>query len=262
MSTPHAAPPQGPSPGRRAGAVLRFPLGVLLVSWQYLWRVTALHRSETPGDADDLPPRLAEHLTDEWSKPLSDGVGPMFRRRFAVRIEGAAMTPEELMEAVAANLNRVAPSTVAVFHKTRGKAGPPCEGDEYRVQMPGPWDGPVRVLHCDATSFRLGTLRGHLEAGQIQFSARTAEDGLLEFRTEAWSRAGDRLADLLYSRLRVAKEMQFNMWVHFCLRAAAVAGGRVVGGVRIDTRSIPEELCRRGTSDAADAADAAGAAGG
>ncbi|MFC4494482.1 DUF1990 family protein [Streptomyces ovatisporus] len=244
MSTPHAAPPQGPSLVRRAGIVLRFPLGVMLVSWQYLWRVTALHRSEIPGGARDLPPRLEESHTDEWTKPLSDGVGPMFRRRFVVRIEGSRMSPEELIGAVAANLNRVAPSTVAVFHKTRGEAGPPCEGDEYRVQMPGPWDGPVRVLHCDATSFRLGTLRGHLEAGQIQFTSRVAEDGLLEFETEAWSRAGDRLAGLLYSRLRVAKEMQFNMWVHFCLRAAAIAGGRVVGGVRIATRSIPGELCR------------------
>lgn len=225
------------------GVLVRFPLGVLLVSWQYFWRITALHRTETTGDAGDLPPDLDPRLTDERSKPLSDGYGPMFHRRFTVRVEGAALSPEELIEAVAENPNRVAPSTVAVFHKTRGEAGPPCEGDEYRVQMPGPWDGPVRVLHCDDTSFRLGTLRGHLEAGQIQFSARTTQDGLLEFETEAWSRAGDRMADLLYSRLRVAKEIQFNMWVHFCLRAAKISGGRLVGGVRIETRGIPKELC-------------------
>jgi len=244
MSTPHAAPPQEPSTRRRAGALLRFPAGVLLVSWQYFWRVTALHRSETAGDEGDLPPELEPEHRDGRSKPLSEGVGPMFHRRFSVRIEGSPMSPGELSEAVVSNLNRVSPSTVAVFHKTRGAVGPPCVGDEYRVQMPGPWDGPVRVLHRDATSLRFGTLQGHLEAGQIQFTTRTAEDGLLEFETEAWSRAGDRLADLLYSRLRVAKEIQFNMWVHFCLRAAAIAGGRVVGGVHIDTRGIPEELCQ------------------
>lgn len=227
---------------RRAGALARFPLGVLVVSWQYLWRVTALHRTETPGDESDLPPELPPELEDERSKPLADGAGPLFHRRFTVRIEGSPMTPVELTHAVMANLNRVAPSTVAVFHKTSGRGGPPCVGDEYRVQMPGPWDGPVRVVHRDPVSLRLGTLRGHLEAGQIEFRSREA-DGALEFGIEAWSRAGDRLADVLYSRLRVAKEMQFNMWVHFCLRAAAIAGGRVVGGVHIDTRDIPEELC-------------------
>jgi hypothetical protein len=228
---------------RRAGALARFPLGVLLVSWQYLWRVTALHRAETPGDESDLPPELPAGLHDERSKPLGEGEGPMFHRRFTVRIEGSEMTAVELTDAVMANLNRVAPSSVAVFHKTRGRSGPPCVGDEYRVQMPGPWDGPVRVVHRDPVSLRLGTLHGHLEAGQIEFRSREVEGGL-EFGIEAWSRAGDRVADLLYSRLRVAKEMQFNMWVHFCLRAAAVSGGHVVGGVHIDTRNIPEELCR------------------
>jgi hypothetical protein len=98
------------------------------------------------------------------------------------------------------------------------------------------------VVARDATSLRFGTLQGHLEAGQIEFRAGYV-DGLLEFGTEAWSRAGDRWADVLYSRLRVAKEIQFNMWVHFCLRAAAIAGGRVAGGVVIDTRGIAEDLC-------------------
>ena len=55
------------------------------------------------------------------------------------------------------------------------------------------------------------------------------------------SRAGDRLADVLYSRLRLAKEMQLNMWAHFCLRAATIAAGRTQGGVTISTRSIPED---------------------
>ncbi|WP_111602442.1 DUF1990 family protein [Streptomyces sp. Amel2xB2] len=244
MSTPRAAPPQGPSPLRRAGVLARFPLGVLVVSWQYLWRVTALHRAETSGDESDLPPALPDGLCDERSKMLTDGSGPMFHRRFRVRVEDSPLTAAGMTDAVMANLNRVAPSSVAVFHKTRGPGGPPRVGDEYRVQMPGPWDGPVRVVHRDPLSLRLGTLQGHLEAGQIEFRSRALADGGLEFGIEAWSRAGDRMADLLYSRLRVAKEMQFNMWVHFCLRAAAVAGGRVAGGVHIDTRSIPEALCR------------------
>ncbi|MFE0765086.1 DUF1990 family protein [Streptomyces smyrnaeus] len=239
---PPARLPGKPSPRRRIGTLLRFPVGVLLVSWEYMWRVTALHRSEVEGDADDLPPPLPSAFVDELTKRLVDGVGPMFHRRFSVRIHGARLGPEALIGAMAADLNRPAPSTVAVFHKTRGEEGPARPGDEYRVQMPGPWDGPVRVLHRDPVTIRLGTLRGHLEAGQIQFAAREAGDEL-RFEVEAWSRAGDWWADLLYSRLRVAKEIQFNMWVHVALGAAAIAGGRLRGGVTIETRSIPPAFC-------------------
>ncbi len=238
-----AARPAKPPPRRRIGALLRFPVGVLLVSWEYMWRVTAFHRSETDGDHGDLPPLLPHELVDDLTQALRDGAGPMFHRRFSVRIEGAVMGPEELMEAVAADLNRPAPSTVAVFHKTRGADGPARVGDEYRVQMPGPWDGPVRVLHRDSVSLQLGTLRGHLEAGQIRFSARR-DGGAIHFQVEAWSRAGNRWADILYSRLRVTKEIQFNMWVHFVLGVAALAGGRAQGGINISTRRIPAELCR------------------
>lgn len=243
MTSPDRASPPRVTLRRRAGVLFRLPLGILLVSWQYFWRITALHRSETEGDAGDLPPPLPPEVVDELTKPLSDGVGPMFHRRFRVGVAGSRMSAEQLSDHIATNLNRAAPWTVATFVKTRGREGELRVGDEYRVQMPGPWDGPVRVLSRDATSFTLGTLQGHLEAGQIRFTVRAVGAGL-EFEVEAWSRAGDRLADLLYSRLRVAKEIQFNMWVHFCLNAASFSGGRPSGGVVIDTRGIPAELCR------------------
>ncbi|MFE2379356.1 DUF1990 family protein [Streptomyces sp. NPDC059398] len=230
-------------PRRRLGVLLRFPAGMAITSWNYLWRICALHRSEAPGDSGDLPAAVPAGLLDRRSQCLEDGVGPMLHRRFSVLIEGSEAGPRELMGAVMADLNRAAPSSAAVFDKTAGHRGTVRVGDEYRVRMPGPWDGPVRVLHRDAVSFRFGTLRGHLEAGQIEFRARD-EGALLAFEIEAWSRAGDRLADLLYNRLRVSKEIQFNMWVHFCLRAASIAGGRTRGGITIDTRVVPAADCR------------------
>ena len=48
----------------------------------------------------------------------------------------------------------------------------------------------------DASSFRLATLDGHLEAGEIEFRAETDGDGL-RFEIESWARAGDRLSNLL-----------------------------------------------------------------
>jgi len=42
-----------------------------------------------------------------------------------------------------------------------------------------------------------------------------------------------------YNKLRLAKEIQLNMWTHFCIRAAALAGGRPRGGLAIRTRWVP-----------------------
>jgi Domain of unknown function (DUF1990) len=217
--------------------VLSWPLGIALVSWRYMWRTTPLHRSEETGSVTDLP-----DLADEGSQPgdgrqpVTAGFGPLLHRTYAVDIADARLTPEALIGKVAAKLNQASPE-MAVFRKTRGGDEPVCYGDEFVVRMPGPWDGPVRVVHRDAVSFRLATLQGHLEAGQIEFRAAPNGDAL-RFEIESWARAGDRLADLMYNKLRLAKEIQLNMWTHFCIRAAALAGGRPRGGVTIRTRWV------------------------
>ncbi|HEY6591693.1 MAG TPA: DUF1990 family protein, partial [Actinomycetota bacterium] len=133
-----------------------------------------------------------------------------------------------------------APIEVAVFRKTRGAEGPLRVGDEFVVRMPGPWDGPVVVVDQTPTSFRFATLKGHLEAGQIEF--RTGRDGdAVRFEIESWARSGDRLAGLLFDRVKLAQEMQLHMWTHFCERAAKLSGGRIRGGIHIDTRRVDLE---------------------
>jgi hypothetical protein len=198
-----------------------------------MWRTTPLHRSEQAGSAEDLPDPV-HHDEGHGRQGLDAGVGPMLHRTYAVQIGNSAMSPAALIEMVAAKLNQASPE-MAVFRKTRGADGTLRHGDEFVVRMPGPWDGPVRVVHRDATCFRLATLDGHLEAGEIEFRASPAGGGL-RFEIESWARAGDRLADLLYNKLRLAKEIQLNMWSHFCVRTAALAGGRPQGGVTIRTR--------------------------
>jgi hypothetical protein len=219
----------------RLGIVLRWPIGIALVSWRYMWRTTPLHRSEEAGGRGDLPSPV-EGVPQDRLQPLTAGAGPMLHRSYAVRIEGSTLKPAELIDLVAANLNRASPE-MAVFRKTGGEGGQLRPGDEFVVRMPGPWDGPVRVARREPGLFRLVTLAGHLEAGEIEF--RAAGDGdALSFEIESWARAGDRLAALLYNKLRLAKEIQLNMWSHFCIRVAALAGGRPRGGVTIRTRWV------------------------
>jgi hypothetical protein len=111
-------------------------------------------------------------------------------------------------------------------------------GDEFVVRMPGPWDGPVRCVESTPRSLRFATLDGHLEAGQIEWAAAWSDDGLLQFRIESWARAGDRLAALLHDRLPMAKEVQLHMWTSVHERVAKLAGGRLTGGVDIETRRV------------------------
>ncbi len=221
----------------RLRTVLGWPMGIAVVSWRYMWRTIPLHRSEETGSQAELPARLREEAAHGAGvQGVEAGVGPLLHRWYSVRIVRANVSPAALMDMVAAKLNKVSPE-VAVFRKTRGDEGPLRAGDEFVVRMPGPWDGPVRVVHRDATSFRLATLKGHLEAGEIEFRAEPAGDAL-RFEIESWARAGDRLADLLYNKVRLAKEIQLNMWSHFCVRTAALAGGRPRGGVTIRTRWV------------------------
>ena len=202
-----------------------------------MWRTIPLHRSEEAGSAADLPDGWDSEAEGGGRQGFAAGAGPLLHRSYAVRSAGSSLSPAALMEVVAASLNH-ASREMAVFRKTRGDEGDLRQGDEFIVRMPGPWDGPVRVTRRDATSFQLATLDGHLEAGQIEF--RAAADGdALRFEIESWARAGDRLADILYNRLRLAKEIQLNMWSHFCVRAAALAGGRPQGGITIRTRWVP-----------------------
>ena len=222
----------------RLRTVLGWPAGIAVVSWRYLWRTIPLHRSEEAGTRADLPD-LAYDTTGfaDRVQPLAAGVGPLLHRLYRVRITGTSMSPSDLMDRVSGRLNQASPE-MAKFRKTRGAPGALRQGDEFVVRMPGPWDGPVRVVRRDEASFRLATLDGHLEAGEIEFRAETDGDGL-RFEIESWARAGDRMSALLYNNLRLAKEIQLNMWSHFCVRAARMADGRPQGGITIRTRWVP-----------------------
>ena len=224
---------------RRLSTAALWPVGITLTSWNYMWRTTPMHRREEAGTADDLPPRLPDARVDEDVQALEDGVGPLFHRLYRARIRDARLSAEQVIGRLIGDPNRATPTELARFLKVQGEDSPLSVGDELVVRMPGPWDGPVRVTAKTDTSFRLATLGGHLEAGQIEFRAKQ-EDDMLSFEIESWARSADRLSDLLYHRLRMAKEIQLHMWTSFLERVAAASGGRLTGGIEIHTRRVED----------------------
>jgi Domain of unknown function (DUF1990) len=229
--------PDRPGTAERAGALLRYPWGLAVNTARYLWHAADVERSHADGDGSDLPPELPAELVDAHLKAASEGDGPLLHRTFRVRVRGCGRDAAALIDRITGDLDRAAPSEVATFRKERGRIGGMAVGDEYRVRMPAPWDGPVRVVHRDRTSFRFATLDGHMEAGQIEFSARD-DGGDVEFLIEAWSRPGDRAAAIAIDRIGVGKEIQLHMWTQFCLSVVSIAGGRRDGPVRVHTRRV------------------------
>ncbi|MGB0092587.1 MAG: DUF1990 family protein [Solirubrobacteraceae bacterium] len=124
--------------------------------------------------------------------------------------------------------NRPAPS-FARFQTVLGQRNTMALGDEYVVRMPGPWDGPVRVVDLGDRSLRLATLEGHLEAGQIEFRADPENEHELLFEIESWARSSSRLSNLLYHKLRMAKEVQAHMWISLLEGVVELSGGRMTG---------------------------------
>jgi uncharacterized protein (UPF0548 family) len=224
---------------RSAATAARWPVGVALTSWRYMWRTTPIRRLEKPGSwQGDAPPPIPDGLVDEDVQRVRDGAGAFFHRRYFARIRDPDCSPEELMARLQEQPDRAAPSEFATFKKVRGEDNTMRPGDEYVVRMPGPWDGPVRVAEVSPRSFTFITLDGHLEAGQIIF--RVADDHWMQFEIESWARSGDRLSDLLYDRLRMSKEIQLHMWTSFLERVIKLSGGRRDGPLRIETRRVEQ----------------------
>lgn len=181
---------------------------------------------QLPGDADGL-------------QRADEGVGPLFHRRYTVLMTDVERGAEELIDYILEDPNRIAPSRMARFETFDGSFAQDLQaGDELIVRLPGPWDGPVRVIDRTATSFRLATLEGHMEAGEIEFSTGYDDRSFLRFQIDSWARSGDRLFHLLYDRFPLGREMQLHMWSQFCLRAAAASGGVRMSNVTAVTRRL------------------------
>lgn len=205
--------------------VAGWAVGVPFALWRYAARELEVDRRMEP-HAWPIPGFPLRAREGPGVQGAADGRGAAYHRRYRATILDPILAPEELMAVIANDPNVACPVELARFEKTRGEPGDMRVGDEYLVRLPGPWNGPVRVAERDERSFRLATLDGHMEAGEIVFGAEPS-DGGLTFRIESWARSGDAFFALLYDRIPINREVQQHMWVQFLARVAQVSGGRI-----------------------------------
>jgi uncharacterized protein DUF1990 len=198
-----------------------------------------VRRSEGPGSvAEDLPSPLPSNLADGELQDVAEGVGPLLHRCYVARVRGGELTAAELIGAFAGRPNCASPQQLADFDKVKGEQGALNVGDEFTIRIPGPWDGPVRVVEVGSTGFGFVTLDGHLEAGRIRFSAADLATGCLELRIEAWARGGDHVSNVLFDRIGINKEIQLHTWTSVLARLIELAQGRRDGPIYATTKRV------------------------
>lgn len=162
------------------------------------------------------------------------GFGQLWRKRYRVRLVGAAATPEEVIHRWRARFADYWPEG-SDFYGSR----PRIEAGEVAViNLEGPAGAPlatgVAVVRADDRSFTFITPQGHIFAGAITFSAYTADDdrrlpGVTVAQVESIIRAGDPLFEI-GARLGVIYRREDEFWQQTLTRLAAdfVARGQPV----------------------------------
>ncbi len=185
------------------------------------------------------PPVVPAHLVTENVQLEGEGFGKLLGRHYAVRLK-STLEPSALMDRIKQNLSALSPDELAAFEKTNGSAWGLKLGDEFDIQILGPWNGSVRVIEVTSDAFSFVTLRGHPEAGKIRFAVTRGHPGELNATITSWARSRDAVVDLGYDKLGLGKGLQTTTWRTFLERIATLSGGELIGEVVVSEQPLED----------------------
>ncbi len=145
------------------------------------------------------------------------GFGPMWQKTYRVRLEGASVTPSEVIAAWKANFPKFWPKGNRFYVPITGIQ--PGEVAVLNLKAGGmPLSTGVLVLYADDESFTLMTPEGHMFAGWITFSA-FEQEGTTVAQALVLMRASDPMYEL---GLRFGgHRAEDKFWVHTLTQVAA-----------------------------------------
>ena len=185
------------------------------------------------------PPVVPAQLMTENVQLEGQGFGGLLGRRYALRLR-SSLSPSAVMGRIKSNLSMLSPDELAAFEKTSGSAWSLKLGDEFDVQILGPWNGSVRVIEVTPEAFSFVTLRGHPEAGRIRFAASQGAAGEVLVTITSWARSRDAAVDLGYDKLGVGKGLQATVWRTFLERVVVLTDAQIIGEVTVSEQSLEE----------------------
>lgn len=138
------------------------------------------------------------------------GFGRLWQKTFRVRLEGAALTPAEVVALWKREFPSFQPDDNRFYPSLSGIA--PGEVVLINARTPGGTISTgVMVLYADDESFSLMTPEGHPESGWVTFSA--ADDaGTVVAQVQTMARANDPLYEVAF-RL-IGSRVQDRIWTH------------------------------------------------
>ena len=176
------------------------------------------------------------HLTS----PLQ-GFGQLWQKTYRVRLNGANVTPVELVKFWKANLPKLMPEESRFYPSISGVQ--PGEVVLINATLPGipggmPVSTGVMILYSDDEMFTVMTPDGHPEAGMNSFSA-SQEDGVTVAQIQSLARANDPVFEIGF-RFMGGSKQQEKIWRHVLTKLASNYGVRAE--VEIDKVCVDEKL--------------------
>ena len=138
------------------------------------------------------------------------------------------------------NLEPAAPTAFARFQRVDGGRGR-LYGRATNTSFACPAPGTDRSGWCRSGLDRSGWRRWPVISRRDRSSSGSRRMAGVGSRSKS-SRgrgAAAALVNLLYHRLRMAKEVQAHMWISFLERVVRLSGGRMTGGIESYTERIP-----------------------
>lgn len=146
--------------------------------------------------SDPLPPEaLRENVEGRAVTSVDDGFGKLWRKRFWIRLEGASITPEELIDVWKKHYTEFWPKGSHLYQPPEGlSTGDVAAADLAMIAGTRVATG-IIVLKVDPTSFTFATLQGHTFCGTITFSG-VDEGGTTVARVDVVMRASDPIYEI------------------------------------------------------------------
>jgi hypothetical protein len=149
------------------------------------------------------------------------GFGPLWKKRYRVRLVGVEVAPEEVVHVWKARFPELQPPQNRFYPAVAGVS--PGEIVLLNASMRGlPVDSGVVVLYADDESFTLMTPEGCPEAGWITCSS-AREDGATVAEVQTIARSNDPLFEFGFRFLGGAREQE-KIWSHVLRSLAATVG--------------------------------------
>ena len=140
---------------------------------------------------DKLPPdALPINVEGVRLARPDDGFGQLWRKQYRVRLDGAEVSPQNVIRAWKAHYGEFWPSGNQFYRPVAGLEPGQIALSDLEMPAGTRLSTGVVVENVDETSFRFGTPQGHTFAGEITFSAARKE-GATVARIEILMRASD-----------------------------------------------------------------------